>query len=105
MRKQKSALATLWGWITNLAAIAVLGWIAWYAYSQLEPTSSGGSNSDQGTKYNCRKALAERESDDACLESDSCTMTPDELTEMKDRQADIEEHCNLVIQPQPNVAL
>jgi len=105
VRKPKSALAQLGGWVTNLAVVAAIGWIAWYAYSQIEPASSDRSNSDQGAIFNCKSALAERESDYACIDSDTCTMTPDELAEMKDREADIEQNCDLPFNPLPDVVL
>lgn len=94
MGKQKSVLATLWDWVTSLAAVAVLGWVAWYAYSLWDPESSGENNSVQGATFNCRKALAELARDYACRNSDSCTMTSDELTELKNREANIEKYCN-----------
>ena len=91
---QKSVLATLWDWGTSLAAVAVLGWVAWYAYSLWNPDASGESNSVKGPAFNCRKALAELATDYACRNSDSCAMTSDELTELKNREADIEKYCN-----------
>ena len=94
MGKPKSVLARLWGLVTSLAAIAVLGWAAWYAYSHWGPASSGGVDSVQGTAFNCRKALAELATDYACMNSDACTMTQDELSELKNREAEIEQYCN-----------
>ena len=105
MPKRDSALAKLWNSVTSLAVLAALAWIAWYGYSQLEPTSSEVREPGQKAKYNCRKALAERESDYACVNSDSCTMTPDELIEMKNRDADIDKNCNLGLNPLPDVVL
>ncbi len=92
--KQRSVLATLWDWVKSLAALAVIGWVSWYAYSLWNPDSSGESNFVQGATFNCRKALAELATDYACRNSDSCTMTRDELIELKNREADIEKYCN-----------
>ncbi len=105
MHKPKSVLAQLGGWVTNLAVVAAFSWIAWYAYSHIEPASSADSDSRQGAIFNCKRALAERESDYACMNSNSCTMTPDELTEMNNREADIEQNCNLPFNPLPDVVL
>lgn len=94
MGKSESVLAKLWGWVTSLAAVAVLGWIAWYAYSLWDPESSGVSDSTQVASFNCRKALAKLATDYACRNSDSCTLMRDELTELKIREANIEKYCN-----------
>ena len=99
MRKRKSVLAKLWDWITSLVAIAVLGGIAWYAYSLWDPTPPSVSDSEQGPRFNCKRAFAERESDYACVASESCTMSPDELAEMENREADIDQNCNLGFNP------
>ncbi len=103
VRRPKSVLARLWDCVKNLAAAAVLGWIGWYAYSQWDPASPGVTDSKQGATFNCGRAVAERESDYACIDSDSCTMTPDELTEMKNREADIDQYCNLGFNPLPDI--
>jgi len=105
VRKPKSGLAKLWDFVKNLAVAAVLGWIGWYAYSQWKPASPGVSDSKPGTTFNCGRAVAERESDYACIESDSCTLTPDEMTEMNNREADIDQHCNLGFNPLPDTVL
>ena len=105
MGNSTSVLGMLWGWVKSLAVLAGLGWVAWYAFSLWNPTSPGISDSETGTTFNCRKALKERESDYACLESDSCTMTSDEMAELKAREADIDQHCNLGFNPMPNVDL
>ena len=99
MNEPKSALASLFGFVKNVAAIALLGWIGWYAYSQLRPVSSSASDSEPGTEYNCRKAFATRESDYACMESSSCTMTTGEMAELKRLEAEIDEHCALPFDP------
>ena len=105
MRKPKSALAQLGGWVTNLAVVAAFSWTAWYAYSHIQPASSGNSDSKQGATFNCKRALAERESDYACINSNSCSMTPDELTDMNNREADIEQNCALPFNPLADVVL
>ena len=87
-------LAKLWDGIKSLLALAVLAWIAWYGYSLWDPASSGASNSQQTAAFNCRKALADLATDYTCMNSDSCTLTSDELTELKNREADIEQYCN-----------
>ncbi len=94
MGRPKSLLATLWDRVTGLAAVAVLAWVAWYAYSLWDPASSGVSDSVQGAAFNCRKALADLATDYACMNSDTCTLTRDELTELRNREADIEQYCN-----------
>ena len=94
MRKPKSVLAKLWDWVTSLAAVAVFGWIAWYGYPYWDPVSSGASDSAQGSGFNCRRALAKLATDYTCRNSNSCTMTGDELTKMKNREADIAQYCN-----------
>ena len=94
MGKPKSILATLWGLVTSVAAIAVLGWAAWYAYSHWGPASSEVSDSVQGAAFNCKKALAELATDYACMTATTCTMTQDEMSELKNREVDIEQYCN-----------
>ena len=103
MPKSKSVLATLGGWITNLAVAAAISWTVWYAYSHIEPKSSGTSESRQGATFNCKRALTERDSDYACIESDSCTMTSNELAELKNLEAEIDEHCKLPFNPLPDI--
>ncbi len=99
MNKPKSVLAKLWGFVKSVAALALLGWIAWYAYLHFEPVSSGVIDSEQATAFNCRRAYAKRDSDYACIKSDSCTMTSDELADLKSLEAEIDEHCNLPFNP------
>ena len=105
MRKPKSVSTRLWDCVKNLAAAAVFGWIGWYLYSQWDSASPSVTDSKQGTTFNCGRAVAERESDYACIDSNSCTMTPDELTEMKNREADIDQYCNLGFNPLPDIFL
>ena len=99
MNEPKSVLASLLGFVKSVAALALFGWIGWYAYSQMKPVSSSVSNSEQGTVFNCRKAFATRESDYACMESSSCTMTSGELAELKRLESEIDEHCDLPFDP------
>jgi hypothetical protein len=105
MRQPKSALASLWGGVKNLAVTAVLGWIGWYAYSQWDPAPPGVTDSKQEATFNCGRAVSERESDYACIDSNSCSMTPDELTELKNREADIDRYCGLGFNPLPDIVL
>jgi hypothetical protein len=105
MSKPTSVLAGLWGFVKNLALAAVLAWIGWYAYSQLDPATAGVTDSKQGVTFNCGRAVAERESDYACIDSNSCTLTPDELTAMKHREADIDRYCGLGFNPLPDIVL
>ena len=84
----------LWGWVTSLATVAVLGWVAWYAYSLWDPAASVANNAVEGASFNCRKALAMLAEDYACRDSGSCTMTFDELRDLKNREMDIEKYCN-----------
>ena len=99
MNKQNSVFAKLWGFVKSVATLALLGWIGWYAYSNLDPVSPSVVDSEQGTKYNCRRAYAKRDSDYACMQSDSCTITSDEMAELKSLEAEIDEKCNLPFNP------
>ena len=94
MAKSNSVLGKLWNFVTSLAVIAAIGWGAWYGYSNWGPSSSSVSDSQQGFGFNCRHALARLAEDYACRDSDACTMTSDELSDLKKREADIEENCN-----------
>ena len=94
MRKSKSGSGNLLRSVTNLAVLAVLGSVAWHAYSQLEPVPSTVSNTVQANAFNCRTALAHLAKDYACKESDACSMTRDQLTDLKNREANIEKFCN-----------
>ncbi len=80
--------------ITTLAVLAALAWAAWYVYSHWTDTSSGTDSTAQETGFNCRQAVAKLAQDYACRNSDSCTLTSDELTDMKNREVDIEKYCN-----------
>ena len=87
-------LAKLLSKIMSLVVLVALGWAGWYGYSNWIAASSGTGSSAQGTSFNCRQALAQLAEDYACRNSDSCTLTSDELSTMKTREADIEKHCN-----------
>lgn len=87
-------LTKLLGRILNLAVLAGLGWAAWYGYTHWLPASSDSGDREQAATFNCRQALARLAEDQACRSSASCTLTSDELAEMKTREADIEQHCN-----------
>jgi hypothetical protein len=82
------------GTIVNLAVLVALGWAAWYGYSSWTASSTDSGNRAPAATFNCRQALARLAEDQACLTSDSCTLTRDELAVMKQREADIEQHCN-----------
>jgi hypothetical protein len=92
--KSKSSLGTLLDRFTTLAFLAALGWVAWYAHSNWVPAPTSVSESVQGPAFNCRKALAQLAADYDCRNSDSCTMSHDELSELTSREADIERYCN-----------
>ncbi len=94
MRKSKSGSGSLFRSVINLAVFAVLGSVAWHAYSQLEPVPSSVSNAVQANAFNCRTALAQLAKDYACKDSDSCSMTRDQLTDSENREANIEQYCN-----------
>ena len=94
MGNSNSVLGKLWDGVKSLVALTVFGAIAWYGYSLWDPVSPGASNSRQGAAFNCRKALADLATDYTCINSDSCSLTPDEQTQLKNREADIERHCN-----------
>ena len=80
--------------ITSLAILAALGWAAWYGYSNWTTASSSSTGPAQEAAFNCRQALARLAEDYACRDSDSCTLTNDELIDIENREADIERHCN-----------
>ena len=40
--------------IKNLAVLAVLAWIGWYAYSQLKPMPTVEDRAVEGASFNCR---------------------------------------------------
>ena len=80
--------------IKNLAVFAFLGGIAWYAYSQLAPPSSEGSDFSPKAEFNCRRALTELAEDYKCRDSSSCELTSDELRDLKQLEADIDRECN-----------
>ena len=94
MRKSKSESGGLFRSVINLAVLAVLGSVAWHAYSQLEPVPSSVSASVEANSFNCRTALAHLAKDYACRDSDSCSMTRDQLTDLENREANIEQFCN-----------
>jgi len=87
-------LAKLLKNVMNLAVLAALGWAAWYGYTHWVAAQTGSPASAQGTAFNCRQALARHAEDQACRTSDSCSMTSDELAQMKQRESDIEQYCN-----------
>ena len=99
MSRPKSAIASLLGLVKNIAVLALLGWGGWYAYSQMAPGSTTEVNSTAGTAFDCRRAYRQRDADHACIESDSCTMTSDDLAALKHLEAEIEEHCSLAFNP------
>ncbi len=78
----------------SLAVLVALAWAGWFGYSHWTAASSGTRSSVQGTSFNCRLAVAQLAEDYACRNSDSCMLTSDELAAMKNREADIEKHCN-----------
>ncbi len=80
--------------VMNLVVLAALVWAAWYGYSQWRADSSGSVDAAQEAGFNCRHALARLAEDYKCRASDSCTLTDAELTALKKREADIEQHCN-----------
>ena len=80
--------------VKNLMVVAILGWVAWYAYSQLQPVPSVVDNTVEGASFNCRKALAMLADDYKCRNSSTCTMTSDELDDLRQRETDIEKNCN-----------
>ena len=80
--------------ITSLVVLAALAWAAWYVYAHWIVESSSTSDPVQTAGFNCRQAVAKLAKDYACRNSDSCTLTSDELTDMKNREVDIEKYCN-----------
>ena len=80
--------------VMNLVVLAALVWAGWYGYSQWRADSSGGVGAAQEAGFNCRHALARLAEDYKCRDSDSCTLTSNELTALKKREADIEQYCN-----------
>jgi len=80
--------------IKNLAVLAVLAWIGWYGYSQLKPVPTVEDSAVEGASFNCRQALNKLAEEYACRDSGSCSMTSDELADLKQRELDIEKYCN-----------
>ncbi len=80
--------------IKNLAVLAVLAWIGWYGYSQLKPVPTVEDRAVEGASFNCRQALNKLAEEYACRDSGSCSMTSDELADLKQRELDIEKYCN-----------
>ncbi len=80
--------------IMNLVVLAALGCAAWYGYTHWIAATSGTAGTAQESGFNCRHALAKLAEDYTCRNSDTCTLTNDELTAMQNREADIEQHCN-----------
>jgi hypothetical protein len=87
-------VSKLWDMFKSLVTIAIIAWAGWYGYSQLKPTPSVVDNTVEGASFNCRQALSKLAKDYACRDSASCTMTSDELTDLKNRETDIEKYCN-----------
>lgn len=87
-------LAKLLEKIMSLAVLAALGWAGWYGYTHWIAASTDSGDPPQVSRFNCKQALARLAEDQACRSSDSCDMTHVELIAMKDREADIEQHCN-----------
>ena len=80
--------------IKNLVVGAILAWVAWYGYSQLKPAPRVADSAVVGASFNCRQALNMLAEEYACRDSASCSMTTDELADLKQRELDIEEYCN-----------
>lgn len=85
---------SMFGGLANVAIVAALGWAAWYGYSHWISASSGPPDSEREAEYNCRQAFAKLTEDYACRDAESCDMTTDEVSAMKDLEAAIEQHCN-----------
>ena len=80
--------------LTSLAILAALGWGAWYGYSHWSAASSSSTGPAPEAAFNCRQAVARLAEDYACRNSDSCTMTDNDLIDLENREADIERYCN-----------
>ena len=94
MATQTSLPGKLWDWLKSLAAVAIIGGMAWYGYSLWDPEPPSVNESVPGASFNCRKALADLATDYTCMNSDSCTMTSDEQAEVKRLEANINKYCD-----------
>ncbi len=87
-------MSKLWDSVKSLVVLAAIVWVAWYAYSQWDSTPSVASDDTQVATFNCGRALAELANDYACRDSDTCSLSSDELRDLKPREADIERFCD-----------
>jgi hypothetical protein len=94
MGSRKSVLARFCGRIINLAVLGALGWGAWAVYSHKYPDSADSFRSSQSTGFNCRRALTHLAADYKCRDSASCTLSPDQLVDLRQREIDIGQNCN-----------
>jgi hypothetical protein len=87
-------MANLWELAKTLAAIAILGAIFWAAYSVWNSSPSGANETVAGASFNCRRALADEATGYPCMNSKSCSMSDDEVAELKQLQASINKYCD-----------
>ena len=80
--------------IVNLAVLAALGWAAWYGYTNWVAASSDSGTAVDTSGYNCRIALAKLAQDYKCRDAANCTLSEEELADLKEREIAIEKNCN-----------
>ena len=78
--------------IKNLLFLGAIGWAGWYGYTHWWATADGDRVDTGG--FNCRQALAQVARNYACRESTSCELSSAGLTELRQLEKDIEQHCN-----------
>lgn len=80
--------------ILNLIVLAALGYAGWYGYTNWAATSSDSVTATPTSGYNCRAALARLATDYECRDAAGCTLSDEELADLKERELAIEKNCN-----------
>ena len=80
--------------LMSLVVLAAIIWAAWYGYTHWIGASTDSGGATPTTAFNCRQGLARLAEDQACRSSNSCSMTDDEVAQMRQREIDIEQNCN-----------
>ena len=80
--------------LLNLAVLVALASAGWYSYTQLGDTTDRKQEPTRQGRFNCRQALAKLAEETACRASVACTLSDEELADMRQREADIAQHCN-----------
>jgi len=82
--------------ITNLLIMGALVYMGWYGYSNWIATSADPTPPGAGAEagFNCRQALATLAKDYACRESAECELSNADMSEVRQLERSIEQHCN-----------